>query len=381
MISFALRGKFCASGAEKSTRPLGHGDPPDSAIYGILTILWSDAVMKNCHICGEEARDEARYCRSCYAVFTDVDQAPVAAKKKTRTMTYIVRALVLLGVVGGAWLSRVDLAIFPESGPADTHDISNASDGPEKEARSAATSAASSSGSGAAMDSQRGRPDNVVAASSVQRLDTGCSISQAVHNNGERIMFPVTLDFSFENLLGQRVGTDARGVVEAILPAGERRGFTFEVPCPKSFGQVRIHATDGQTGISGSGAADEVARLIAGNPLIDPRVLHVAIEVPTDLVMCPQFKPCQLMLYFNDSWIAVWFRRDPKYPDMLIASDPQLVGPLQQGWNADVRLPLRHGTEKLTVTQEYLREPQRTGGWAAFQASVGKLFGTKEKGE
>lgn len=351
------------------------------AIYGILTILWSNAAMKNCYICGEEARDEARYCRSCYAVFADVHQAPVAEKKKTRTMTYIVRALVLLGVAGGAWLSRVDLAVFPESGTADTQDISNASDVPENQARPAPTSAASSSGTGAAMDSQWGQPINVVAASSVQRLETGCAISQAVHNNGERIMFPVALDFSFEDVFGQRVGKDARGVVDAILPAGERRGFTFELPCPKAFAQVRIHATDGQTGISGSGAADEVAKLIAGKPLIDARRLHVVIEAPTELVMCPEFRPCQLMLYFNDSWIAVWFRRDPNNPDTLIASDPQLVGPLQQGWNADVRLPLRHGTEKLTVTQEYLREPQRTGGWAALKASVGKLFGTKEKGE
>jgi hypothetical protein len=353
----------------------------DSRIYEILTILWSDAAMRNCHICGEEARDEARYCRSCYAVFADVDQAVAAGKKKTRTMTYIIRALVLLGVVGGAWLSRVDLAIFPESGPVGAQVSTNTSGGPEKQARSAPTSAVSSSGSGAGMDSQRGRPVNVVAASSVQRLDTGCAISQAVHNNGERIMFPVTLDFSFEDIFGQRVGKDERGVVEVILPAGERRGFTFELPCPKAFAQVRIHATDGQTGISGSGAVDEVAKLIAGQPLIDARRLHVVIEAPSELVMCPEFKPCQLMLYFNDSWIAVWFRRDPNNPDTLIASDPQLVGPLQQGWNADIRLPLRHGTEKMTVTQEYLREPQRTGGWAALKASVGKLFGTKEKGE
>lgn len=337
--------------------------------------------MKNCHICGEEARDEARYCRSCYAVFADVDEAVAAGKKKTRTMTYIIRALVLLGVAGGAWLSRVDLAIFHERAPVVAQGTSNASGGREKQRRSADAPAASSSGSGAELEPQWGQPSNMVAASSVQRLDTRCAISQAVRNNGERIMFPVTLDFSFEDVLGQRVGNNARGVVEAILPAGERRGFTFQVPCPKVFAQVSVHATDGQTGISGNGAVDEVATLIAGKPLIDARRLHVVIKAPSDLLMCLQFRPCQLMLYFNDSWIAVWFRRDPNNPDTLISSDPQLVGPLQQGWNAEVRLPLRHGTEKLTLTQEHLREPQLTGAWAALKASVGNLFGNKEKGE
>ena len=153
------------------------------------------------------------------------------------------------------------------------------------------------------------------------------------------------------------------------------------MPCPKTFAQVQIHATEGQTGLSGSGAVDEVAKLIAGKPLVDARRLHVAIQAPKDLVMCRQLRPCQLMLYFNDSWIAVWFRRDPNNPDTLIASDPQLVGPLQQGWNADVWLPLRDGTEKLTVTQEFLREPRRTGGWAALKQSVGNMFGNKENGQ
>ena len=310
-----------------------------------------------------------------------MDCGPVAEKKKTRTMTYIVRALVLLGVAGGAWLSRIDLVIFPESAPVAAPASTNASDGPRKKVRSAATSAAASSSSGAESVTNRGQPVNSVAASSVRRLGIRCAISQAVHNDGERIMFPVALDFSFEDALGQRIGDSARAEVEAILPAGERRGFTFEVPCPKSFAQVEIHTTEGHAGISGGGAIDEVAKLIAGKPLIDARRLHVVLQAPDDLIMCPQLKPCQLMLYFNESWIAVWFRRDPNNPDTLIASDPQLVRPLQQGWNVDVRLPLRDGMEKLTVTQEFLREPQRTGGWAALKASIENMFGTKEKGE
>lgn len=331
--------------------------------------------MKNCHTCGTEARDEARYCRSCYAVFADGAAVGLARPDDAKKTKYLIQAALILALVIGFALSRLDFQFLSDTAQTDAG-TNASSDAVPKTAAKAERAASSSSGQ---AENTWGLQSNSVAASSVRRLGDSCAISQAVHNGGERIMFPVALDFSFENALGQRIGDPVRAATETILPAGEQRGFTFEMPCPQTFAHVQVHAVSQDAAISGAGTAQAVAALLAGKPLIDMRQLHLAIQVPDDLTMCPGLHPCQLMLYFNDSWIAVWFRRDPRNPDMLIASDPQLIGPLQQGWNAQVRLPLRHGAQKLTITNEYLREPESTGLWASLKGWIGKMAGTTEE--
>lgn len=326
--------------------------------------------MKLCLNCRTAASDEARYCRSCYTVFADADPASLAHRqKRVKAMSYTVKALVVLVVAGGFLLSRIDLNFL--SDPNQVQSDSGAKTGITPKQPAAQPDSASGGG--------WGQPSNTISAASVERLGKSCAISQAVHNGGVRIMFPVVLEFSFQDSLGNRTGPSVRSVVEAILPAGERRGFTFQMPCPKSFERVNIQTVNPQAGIGGNGTVQAVAELIAGKPLIDVHQLHLAIQVPDGLTMCPNLRPCQLMLRFNDSWIAVWFRRDPKHPDTLIASDPQLVGPVQRGWHADVRLPLRNGTEKVTVTEEFLREPESTGGWNQFVSSVKQMIGIKEE--
>ncbi|MBK5265646.1 MAG: hypothetical protein JJE34_10510 [Alphaproteobacteria bacterium] len=285
-------------------------------------------------------------------------------------MSYTIKALVFLSLAGGILLSQLDLGLFSGLKQVQSDPVAKAGIAPQQ----ASTEADGFSGRG------WGQPSNSISAASVERLGASCAISQAVHNGGVRIMFPVVLEFSFQDALGNRTGPNVRSVVEAILPAGERRGFTFQMPCPRTFTRVNIQTVNPQAGIGGNGTVQAVAQLMAGKPVIDVHQLHLAIHVPDGLTMCPNLNPCQLMLRFNESWIVVWFRRDPKHPDTLIASDPQLVGPVQRGWHADIRLPLRNGVEKLTVTEEFLREPEPTGGLNQLMGSIEDMVGIKEEG-
>lgn len=336
--------------------------------------------MKNCPICRAEAGDEARYCRSCYAVFAD-DATPVVRSAGKRGRALLL-GLVVLAAAAGAWFYRIDIglpAISRTEGATQPAGQDRAPVPARGQDDPAGMSSADAAGRRSSPKEQWGKPENRVAARSVSRSGQRCAISQAVHNGRDRIIYPVALDFSFEDPLGRRIGSSVRSVVEAILPAGEQRGFTFDLPCPKTFAQVMIKAPGEGMSVAGGGSPESAARLMAGKPMIDSRKLHLTITAPEDFALCPGLEPCQLMLHFNGSWTAAWFRRDPKNPRAIISSDPQLVGPIQRGWEAHVRLPLREGAENVTITNEALREPETFGGWSGFLRSIGTMMGMKEE--
>lgn len=358
--------------------------------------------MKHCPTCRTGASDEALYCRSCYSVFPAAGQAPVAQQRQAaRLALSVIGAVLFLCTATGIWIYQADPLNFSGTRPAAQSSATGsppAATGPASPAvlfeGSATTKPAASNDSGPGLaasdfkaprsgaltdDGNRwGRSVNSISAAAVEHNGGGCAISQAVHNGGSKIIFPVILEFSFQDAIGKRIGAGTRSSVEAILPAGERRGFTFQLPCPRIFASVNVATPEPDAAVAGNGSFQSVADLMAGAPKIDLRQLHLAIKVPQDLTICQGQEPCRLVLRFNDSWTAAWFKRDPRNPDMLVTSDSQLIGSLQHGWDAKVQLPLRNGSDKLTVTDAALRAPEAPSRWDTMIGSIKSLFGMGE---
>lgn len=337
--------------------------------------------MRRCPKCSRNVPEEGRVCRSCYTVLPEIDPAVlVRRRKRAKTISGLVQLLIIFGVAGAAWTFRFNVDFFPDTRLV----IRSSFDSSQRYFNSffmktdeavAATSSDASVGGKA-----DGKGFRRVSANSINRQGRNCDISQTVRNEDSSAMSPIILHFTFEDALGKRFGSEARGVVDEALPAGAERTFILRVPCPRSFAHAKVRPWHAKAKVGDTDIALASNGQKYGSARANVTMLKLAIKVPAKTA-CHSSGPCDLTVRFEDgSEKQFSFRRDPQAEDVLIADDAQLTTHLQKGGTAKLLVPITTGVGSVTLTDQDLGKLQDSSEWVMFTHWIRNFFKSEEAG-
>lgn len=262
--------------------------------------------------------------------------------RHAKSVAGYVQLALIFSVAAGAWLNPLEIDFFTD---ARTSIEDAAAEGGRSVRGFMATSNVGLTLVGSAEPGSRGEEtkSQPVAAREISRSRAGCAISQSVHNGQSQPLSPIVLEFSFEDVVGQKIGGSMRAVVEEVLPAGAQGKFRFKVPCPKTFAAVKVQAIGQQVEVGANVLASASAKppvMLGAQPIQQD---NVAIQIPEGVLACPADKLCSGIVRLGSGKSTTHlFRRESPSSRTLI-SDARLAKQLRGTTRAIIELPLPDG--------------------------------------